>query len=177
MVWRDKTDLISSLSQKVFIFLFLHATYGFMEEVSWRNDKNIYLDTPCLQLRFHISNLITKTYLYNFDPLKPHFYIVKLGFTGVTLFFLFLLKNIDCGFLLEPPQWGSSNEYPQSVFWTEIWKISEFFIWKLFFFTVKFSIYLNRRVFIMCLQKPVDKMLFQPQCIDSFLTSPPMYAL
>ena len=26
---------------------------------------------------------ITKTYLYNFDPLKPHFYIVKLGFTGV----------------------------------------------------------------------------------------------
>ena len=27
--------------------------------------------------------LITKTYLYNFDPLKPHFYIVKLGFTGV----------------------------------------------------------------------------------------------
>ena len=27
--------------------------------------------------------LITKTYLYNFDPLKPHFYIVKLGFAGV----------------------------------------------------------------------------------------------
>ena len=26
---------------------------------------------------------ITKTYLYNFDPIKPHFYIVKLGFTGV----------------------------------------------------------------------------------------------
>ena len=26
---------------------------------------------------------ITKTRLYNFDPLKPHFYTVKLGFTGV----------------------------------------------------------------------------------------------
>ena len=25
-------------------------------------------------------SFITKTYLYNFDPLKPHFYIVKLGF-------------------------------------------------------------------------------------------------
>ena len=25
---------------------------------------------------------ITKTRLYYFDPLKPHFYIVKLGFTG-----------------------------------------------------------------------------------------------
>ena len=26
---------------------------------------------------------ITKTRLYNFDPLKPQFYIIKLGFTGV----------------------------------------------------------------------------------------------
>ena len=32
---------------------------------------------------------ITKTYLYNFDPLKPHFYTVKLGFIGV--YFIFLI--------------------------------------------------------------------------------------
>ena len=32
--------------------------------------------------------IITKTYLYNCDPLKPHFYIVKLGFTGVYIIFL-----------------------------------------------------------------------------------------
>ena len=32
--------------------------------------------------------IITKTYLYNFDPLKPNFYIVKLGFTGVYIIFL-----------------------------------------------------------------------------------------
>ena len=31
---------------------------------------------------------ITKTCLYNFDPLKPHFYIVKLGFTEVYIIFL-----------------------------------------------------------------------------------------
>ena len=31
---------------------------------------------------------ITKTYLYDFEPLKPHFYIVKLGFTGVYIIFL-----------------------------------------------------------------------------------------
>ena len=48
--------------------------------------------------------IITKTYLYNFDPLKPHFYIVKLGFTGVIIIFLFLLKNIDYGYSLEPPR-------------------------------------------------------------------------
>ena len=73
---------------------------------------------------------ITKTGLYNFDPLKPHFYIVKLGFIGVYIIFLISAQNIDCGYLLEPPHRGSSNEYPQSMFWAEIWKISEFFIWK-----------------------------------------------
>ena len=31
---------------------------------------------------------ITKSCLYNLDPLKPHFYIVKLGFTGVCIIFL-----------------------------------------------------------------------------------------
>ena len=32
--------------------------------------------------------VITKTYLYNFEPHKPHFYIVKLGFTGVYIIFV-----------------------------------------------------------------------------------------
>ena len=72
------------------------------------------------------ENRITKTYLYNFDPLKPHFYIVKLGFTGVYVIFLISAQNIDCGYSLEPPHRGGSNEYSQSMFWAEIWKISEF---------------------------------------------------
>ena len=46
---------------------------------------------------------ITKTRLYNFDPLKPHFYIVKLGFTGVYTISLISVQNIDCGYSLEPP--------------------------------------------------------------------------
>ena len=84
------------------------------------------------------TKVITKTRLYNFDPLKPHFYIVKLGFTGVSIIFLisafsrnmkniriflsenfhflvvkfslylnrhvFVMKNIDCGYSLEPPR-------------------------------------------------------------------------
>ena len=44
-------------------------------------------------------------------PHKPHFYIAKLGYAGVYLFFLFLLQNIDCGYTLEPPRRGGSNEY------------------------------------------------------------------
>ena len=34
---------------------------------------------------------ITKTSPCNEDPLPPHFYIVKLGFTGVYINFLILL--------------------------------------------------------------------------------------
>ena len=64
-------------------------------------------------------------------PLKPHFYIVKLGFTGVYIIFLISPQNIDCGYSLEPPRRGGSNEYPQSVFWAEILKVSEIVIWKL----------------------------------------------
>ena len=59
---------------------------------------------------------ITKTCLYNFDPLKHHFYIVKVGFTGVYIIFLFSAQNIDCGYSLEPPRRGDFNEYPQSMF-------------------------------------------------------------
>ena len=31
-------------------------------------------------------------------------------------------QNIDCGYSLEPPRRGGSNEYPQSMLWTEIRK-------------------------------------------------------
>ena len=93
---------------------------------------------------------ITKTYLCNSDPLKPRFYIVKLGFTGVYIIFLISAQNIDCGYSLEPPRRGDSHEYPQSMFWAEIWKISEFFLPENFqFLVMTFSIYLNRRVFVM----------------------------
>ena len=68
--------------------------------------------------RKHGKNItIRKTCPCNEYPLKPHFYIVKLGYAGVYLFFLFLLQNIDCGYSLEPPRRGGSNEYPQSMFW------------------------------------------------------------
>ena len=57
---------------------------------------------------------------------------------------------MDCGNLLEPPRRGGSNEYPQSMFWAEILKLSEFFLFENFqFLEVKFSIYLNRPVFVL----------------------------
>ena len=39
------------------------------------------------------------------------------------IFFHISVQIIDCGYSLEPPRRGGSNEYPQSVFWAEIRKI------------------------------------------------------
>ena len=71
---------------------------------------------------------ITKTCLYIFEPLEPHFYIEKLGFTGVYIILLIFAQNIDCGYPLEPPHRGGFNEYPQSMFSSEIGKISVVFL-------------------------------------------------
>ena len=46
------------------------------------------------------QQLITKTCLYNFDSLKPHFYVVKLGFTRVHIIFP-TVQNLDCGYSLD----------------------------------------------------------------------------
>ena len=80
----------------------------FSEKIRQKNSK-------CRQLKFNSAS-ITKTRLYHFDPLKPHFYIVILGFTGVYIMFLISAKNIDCGYSLEPPLRGDSYKYPQSMF-------------------------------------------------------------
>ena len=55
-------------------------------------------------------------------PFNPHVYTEKNKQTKKTGVcrgipnFLFLLQNIDCGYSLEPPQRGSSNVRPQSMF-------------------------------------------------------------
>ena len=108
-----------------------------------------------------------KTCLYNFDPLKPHFYIVKLGFTGVYIIFLISVQNIDCGYSLGPPRRGGSNEYPQSMFSSRNMKNIRIFYLEFFFFGGKiFSMYLNKRVFVMFIYKAI--ML---QCLFAFTSS------
>ena len=43
----------------------------------------------------------------------------------IEFFYIFHIstQNIDCGYSLEPPRRGGSNEYPQSMFLAEIRKI------------------------------------------------------
>ena len=40
----------------------------------------------------------------------------KFSDTKTLIFFQFSAQNIDCGYSLELPHRGSSNEYPQSMF-------------------------------------------------------------
>ena len=82
--------------------------------------------TVCLHNHWILH--ITKTYLYNSDPLKPHFYMVKLGFTGVYFIFISAQKH------------SFEQKYE---------KISVFLSENFQFLEVKFSIYLNRHVFVM----------------------------
>ena len=94
---------------------------------------------------------ITKTCLYNFDPFEPHFYAVKLGFTGVYIIFLIsaqkhrlwvLVRTASAisaqkhrlWYSLEPPRRGGSNEYPQSMFLSRNMKNIRVFYLKIFRF-------------------------------------------
>ena len=86
-----------------------------------------------------------KTCLYNFDPLKPHFYSVKLGFTGVYIIFLISALKHRFSVLVR----GGSNEYPQSIFEQKYEKYQRFLSENVQFLEVKFSTYLHRRVFVM----------------------------
>ena len=55
---------------------------------------------------------------------------------------------------------GGSNEYPQSMFWAEIWKISEFLSESFQFLQVKCSIYLNDDVRLSLLTMTNPNQLF-----------------
>ena len=65
---------------------------------------------------------ITKTrlfkYIENFTTKKKENFQIK-----TSDIFHIPVQNIYCGYSLEPPWWGGSNEYPQSRFWAEIRKI------------------------------------------------------
>ena len=44
---------------------------------------------------------------------------MKIFSRNIFLIFLNFAQNIDCGYTLEPPRRGGSNEYPQSMFWSK----------------------------------------------------------
>ena len=101
---------------------------------------------------------ISKTSLYNFDPLKPHFYIVKLGFTASTLFFSYFCSKHRLWILVRTasPHSKPINYILQCLTSTHNLYLEEnyekyqnFLSGNFKLLVVKFLVYLNRRVFVM----------------------------
>ena len=81
-------------------------------KICWLNSKEAVPD-HLLSLQKHAYSSILKT----FQQKNENFPIKNSDISLISA------QNINCGYSLEPPQRGGSNEYPQSMFWAEIRKI------------------------------------------------------
>ena len=117
---------------------------------------------------------ITITYLYNFYPLKPHFYTVKQGFRWVYIIFLISAQKHRLWVFTRTASPRRFKRVPTIyILSRNMKKISEFLSENFQFWVVKFSIYLNRRVFVMIMSvsswsklktsDPRSKMSFLPK--------------
>ena len=95
-------------------------------------EQNARQDIRCCMLIINGSKVIFYRVLIFFFCCKPYivhyentpiqiyrkFYLqtLKIFRYKSLLFFIFLLKNIDCGYSLEPPRRGGSNEYHNICF-------------------------------------------------------------
>ena len=61
-----------------------------------------------------MTDLITKTCLFKYTEILPpkneNFQVKHSDIFHISA------QNIDCGYLLELPEWGNSNKYPQAMF-------------------------------------------------------------
>ena len=69
-----------------------------------------YTERKTTSIKYHYENTPIQIY--------RKFYLQKLKIFRYKKFDIFHIsaQNIDCGYSLEPPQRGGSNEYPQSMF-------------------------------------------------------------
>ena len=127
-------EVLSHKIQFVFIWHIYNITYfedappvglGFTDQTYIPRVRSSKLEI------FHHMTHFKNTGNYPCYPWNGHGHITKLQIRGgiYIIFFLFLQKNICCGYSLEVPHWGTSNEYNNICFHWEIRKISAFFEW------------------------------------------------
>ena len=142
-----------SHAQAHFMFLWLLMNSVLKPKVgSLRRTTSSRMNASCLfrnkyrnpELEMYASGNAKNT------PLTSHFYIIKLGFAGINLFFLFLIQNIDCGYSLEPPsRVNVLNENKQYV---------EIFLLKIIIFSnFKYLCILHWQVFAMLSEPSHEK--------------------
>ena len=91
-----KSILSFSLYKIEFIGVFMSCTFTVIASI----------------MSFHYEN--TPIQIYR----KFHHQKLEVFRQKILIFFIFLVKNIDCGYSFEPPHRGGSNEYLQSMFLT-----------------------------------------------------------
>ena len=107
---RSETCLCEDIRTKIFFnFFFFVKNIGAARALKYTFTCCFFVDimipkvsTECLALRKHAYSNILKIL-----PQENENFQIK-----ILIFFIFLLKNIDCGYLLEPHRRGGSNEYP-----------------------------------------------------------------
>ena len=109
-----KSDVFSYFCSKYRLLVLVRtASARTLNICSWAEIRKnqIY---PC-NSQFHYIFRITKTrlfkYIENFTTRK----LKKFQIKNSNIFHI-SAQNIDCGYSLEPPRRGGSNEYPQSMF-------------------------------------------------------------
>ena len=111
---RHEGTLLSNLQHKLMIIntyhMNMYSTRILVDTVTVRNLNGMFI------LIDEMFLFITKTRPCNIQRFLK-LSKMKIFNRKILIFFLFLLQNIDCGYPLEPPRRGSSNEYPQSMFW------------------------------------------------------------
>ena len=79
-----------------------------VEKMSRKKHNNKLYDNTLIQI--YIEHFTTKYWKFS-DKISDSFFFFFFFF-----FFHISAQNIDCGYSLEPPRRGGSNEYPQSIF-------------------------------------------------------------
>ena len=96
--------------------IYLHRRVFVMLILSWLCGCADGLDHPCRAYGINTPFLlcITKTHLFQYieisSPKTENFQIKNSDIFHISA------QNIDCGYSLEPPRRGGSNEYSQSTF-------------------------------------------------------------
>ena len=101
-----------------FLFFAQYIDCGYTLEPSWRgvtlHEHVIVMTHRKRNLTWHYSTFSLR------KPVHAIYSIVSAVLIKVSRFFiiifLIIAQNIDCGYTLEPPRRGGSNEYPQSMF-------------------------------------------------------------
>ena len=67
---------------------------------------------------YHLRKLVNAFHYENLPMQYTENFFSSKNYNNFDIFLIFA-PNIDCGYKLEPPRRGGSNEYPQSMFWSK----------------------------------------------------------